>query len=509
MGFLNAPLNTYLSRGNTPYAVMINGSWGIGKTHYLKNTLIPSHDEVKFHYLSLYGISSFEELAHKLDPQIDSTTKQTPEKMQVVCLDDLERWNGNIDHCFSYINQIVEHRGHKCILIGNLDEVSAEGMQAFSKAQEKMIRQVYHFNPAMEEVISISLSLVETSNKSSKRFIRSLVKSNQQSLEEYFSAISVQNIRLITESLQLFETVLSQNPRIFRTAPHLAFIYLMALISLLLLVKRQILEKSQRNKLLDEDHSTNKGFKFLAEIGYFDEEFSSGLNQVSRILLDTIFYRLDKISLRGLCSIIKNGFYIKADFAHEFDQWQDEKQFELYLDKDRFYELENSEAEKIFSQAFKAFVTDLEVKNPVTLLLLSERVVEDIANGVIDYDPVLFKKKIIEVVDKLYADADMEFVDMKLFELAADRFVNCRSIYSYIINHNNDRKETKIEKEYNNFWSLLFETPELSDDLISRFPPGKVFSDNTGVRDAMKGSGTVKQYPVKSIRKLGRGRTFG
>jgi len=483
---LTSALSAYLVRRNTPYAVMINGSWGVGKTYYLLNTLIPAYDQFQFHYLSLYGLQSVKDIEERIIDQIDSPVPDKNVPVQVVCLDDLERWHGNIDHCFSVVNQLVEHRHCKCILIGNLDEITSEGTRAFSRAQEKMIRNVYHFNPPIGEIIKISLNLVEPTNKTAQHFLRSLINSNWTILLRYLTSIPVRNIRLITESLQLFELVYQHHPRAFKTSPKLAFTYLLALISLLLLVKRHILEKSNRSKLLEGEHASNKGFKFLVDIGYFDEELSSGLTEESRLLLDTIFYRLDKISLRGLCSIVKNGFYLKADFETDFDQWQDEKHFELYLDKHHFYELENNYSEQVFKQALDAFITRCDVKNPVTLLLLAERVVDDIANGVVDYDPILFRKQVFEVVDKLYDNDDMEYVEVNIFDLAGDRFVNCRSIYNYIISRNNKCRLKQAENDLEDFWQQIFQSPELSDSLITQFPTSEVFTPSMDLRKVVK-----------------------
>ena len=496
---LTSALSTYLSRRNTPYAVMINGGWGVGKTYYLLNTLTSSFSEHQFHYLSLYGLSSVKDIEERIGNQINFQSSEESGKTHVVCLDDLERWHGNIDHCFSYVNHLVEHLNCKCILVGNLDEISDESTRAFSRAQEKVIRQVYHFNPPIDQIIKTSLSLVEPANKSSLRFLRSLIKSNQLVLQRYLESVSMFNIRLVNESLQLFELVYRNHSGIFRKSPGLAFNYLMALISLLLLVKRHILEKGQRSKLLDEEHASNKGFKFLSEIGYFDGELPLHLTNETKILLDTIFSRLDKISLLGLCSIVKNGFYLKADFEGEFNQWKDEEHFELYLDRDRFYELENEQADIVFQRAIEAFITRCDVKNPVTLLLLAERVVNDIADGVIDYNPVLFKNQILETIDNLYKNCDMEYVTNNIFDIAGDRFVNCRSILNYIVKRNNECRSKQPKIDLESFWEKAFKNPELSDSLIAEYPPSKIFNPDMDLREVLKGLGLLSNTQLNRV----------
>jgi hypothetical protein len=250
----------------------------------------------------------------------------------------------------------------------------------------------------------------------------------------------------------------------------------MALISVTILVKRSSFEPVGAKKLLEGDHESNKGFKFLSEIGYFDKEMTIGLDEESRILLDAIFYRLDKISLNGICSIVRNGFYLKNDFKDEFSQWIGEQNYEIYLDREHYYKLEEEPALTVFNQAIDTFITRREVTNPVTLLLLAERVVEDIANGAVDYDPVRFKKQVVETVDKLYECGAMETVEVKLFDLAGERFRNCRGIYNYIIRRNNERLAAVANEETAGFWKKLVDCQEPAESLMTRFAPLEVLS---------------------------------
>ncbi len=473
---LTHALDAYITRPNTPYAVMINGCWGVGKTHFLFNSLFPNHQSCVFHYLSLYGLKSAHEIRQQIDQKLSSTPSSSALK-QVVCLDDLERWHGDIDYCLSYVNQLVEHQNCKCILIGNLQELTSDNITAFSCAQEKTIRYVYQFSPPMKEILDIAMKLVEYRSLASRRFIRSIIKAHAETLLRFLTSISMRNIRVITEAMQLYDVIYRHHAGALKASQGLAFTYFMSLFSVIVLAKRSSLEVSERKKLLEDDHESNKGFKFLSEVGYFDKELSVRLNSESRTLLDTMFYRLDKISLRGICSIVKNGYYQKDDFEGEFSQWIDEKHYEVYLDREQYYELENEAALTVFQQALDSFITRREVTNPVTLLLLAERTVEDIANGAVDYDPVLFRKLVVETVDKLYENGEMETVELNLFDLAGERFRNCKSIYNYIIKRNNDRMVIVSNSEKTGFWQKLGEKQEPLESLIDRFLPKSVLCE--------------------------------
>ncbi len=482
---LGSALDVYLARRNSQHAVMINGSWGAGKTHYILNALIPNHKDCAFHYFSLYGLKSTGEIYEKIDQNLKTDSKDSDVK-DVVCLDDLERWHGDIDSCISYVNQLVEHRNCKCILIGNLEELTEENVISFSKAQEKTVRHIYQFNPPVVEILYVAMNLVEYRSLASRQFIRSLIKANADTLHHFLDKVSMRNIRIITEALQLFDVVYRHHSSVLKASRGLAFTYFMSLISVIILIKRSFLESGDRKKLLEGQHESNKGFKFLSEIGYFDKELPVALTQESRILLDTIFYRLDKISLRGIFSIVKNGYYLKEDFEGEFELWVDEHHYEEYLDREYYYELENGAAFEIFNRALDSFIKQREVNNPVTLLLLAERVVEDIANGAIDYDPVKFKKQFVETIDSLYESGEMEVVDLKLFDLAGERFRNCTSIYNYVIKRNNDCQLTHSKNEIASFWERIIENPELSESLITKLAPTLVLAESFNTAEVIK-----------------------
>ncbi|MEM7564406.1 MAG: P-loop NTPase fold protein, partial [Pseudomonadota bacterium] len=361
-------IQTYLDRDKAQYAIMINGSWGIGKTHFIQNEVIPAAGSIEFVYLSLYGLNSLEKLESLLQTklaEISSRSQQSDKvqslsrasalsakskpvlvqgsfdsselsvRNQVLCFDDLERWSGDLDQCLSYINQLVEQENYKCLVIGNIDEISKTGMQAFANAREKTIRHVYQFENSYQSIFEVALGLPNYSSKASERFLRSLVRDNRVTLQRLLDRVSVRNIRTVSEAFQLYEYVLRRNSALFRGNRNLAFAYLMALQSALILVNRYLLDRDHRDQLMKQDHDEGKGFKYLSEIGYFDGKASGFLTEQARFLLDTIFYRMDQISLKGLFSIVRNGFYVKSDFVGNFDNWRKEQQYDTYLDKEK------------------------------------------------------------------------------------------------------------------------------------------------------------------------------
>ena len=61
-------IEKYLKKEKTQSAILVNGVWGSGKTFYLKSQLkeIIEKNSLKIMYISLNGISSIENLEHKL-----------------------------------------------------------------------------------------------------------------------------------------------------------------------------------------------------------------------------------------------------------------------------------------------------------------------------------------------------------------------------------------------------------------------------------------------------------
>lgn len=168
-------IEEYIRRPYTDYAVMINGEWGSGKTHFWNNKLRQRIEAIrnkdgqlyKTIYISLYGINSLEEISKKIfletNPLMSkalkkftdstdgnylpeyvktgvdianlygviqpTTTQQDFSKVfstsdKVLCFDDLERANIDIVDILGYINNFVEHDGIKTILICNEKELA-------------------------------------------------------------------------------------------------------------------------------------------------------------------------------------------------------------------------------------------------------------------------------------------------------------------------------------------------------------------------------------------------
>lgn len=160
-------IKTYYSDVNSQYAILLNGEWGCGKTYFVKNK-IPAeiNDSV---YVSLYGLSNTSDISKKIlysimnknmkinkkikkggkilgagyrsfssaissifkIPLPDAKSIDATELMsnfidvskKLIIFDDLERVNIPINEVLGFINDYVEHKNVKCIIVANENEI--------------------------------------------------------------------------------------------------------------------------------------------------------------------------------------------------------------------------------------------------------------------------------------------------------------------------------------------------------------------------------------------------
>ncbi len=165
----------YIRSDYTDYAIMINGEWGSGKTHFWNNKIRKKIESMQLNgkrfttiYMSLYGISNLEEISKKIfiettqlmDKNLRKFMEENGQETipeyaktgldmanffgvtqngnridysdffstddKVLCFDDLERANVDVIDILGYINNFVEHDHIKTIIICNEKELSTK-----------------------------------------------------------------------------------------------------------------------------------------------------------------------------------------------------------------------------------------------------------------------------------------------------------------------------------------------------------------------------------------------
>lgn len=184
-------LNFYINKEDTSYATLLNGSWGCGKTFFIKTFINANENKkknkCKFIYISLFGLKKiedvntkiFEELhpilsskkvkfvgnilqtAVKLGIKIDlnadgkndgninldlsklSLFDESKYKNTIFIFDDLERTLIPISEILGFINSITDQSSLKVILIANEEELKEEEKNHFDKFKEKVINKTF------------------------------------------------------------------------------------------------------------------------------------------------------------------------------------------------------------------------------------------------------------------------------------------------------------------------------------------------------------------------------
>lgn len=168
--------NEYIENPKMQYAILLDGDWGSGKTYFIKNKFVKDNKNIL--YISLYGIKNREDLDKKIyykilennmpakitqsngmqkgimvakktgsaifnitNDFIKNVFKIDISKIKnisgseiislfknisdyIIVFDDLERCEIPINEILGYINDYVEHRNVKCIIVANEQEIN-------------------------------------------------------------------------------------------------------------------------------------------------------------------------------------------------------------------------------------------------------------------------------------------------------------------------------------------------------------------------------------------------
>ncbi len=184
------------------YAVMVNGPWGSGKTHLVKEFL-KGRSSLKPLYVTLNGISSVDQIeqefyrllhpklssrgmriaaaaaralakgALKMDfsteesgtlnfsmPEIDLTKDLANPRNRLLIFDDLERCKMPLGEVLGYINGLVEHDGLKAIILANETEIRTYVEIRYDEIREKLIGQTLTVSAPAGEAFDAFVSQV-------------------------------------------------------------------------------------------------------------------------------------------------------------------------------------------------------------------------------------------------------------------------------------------------------------------------------------------------------------
>ena len=217
-------IETYI-KSKEEYALLIDGEWGSGKTHFERYVLEPHLNKLKeenilktdYVYISLYGITSKDEIDRIIVNEILSKTDEklgkllslahkgsnilgdiikaaAPDKVgkaleninlesiiqnvtyfenKILIFDDLERCQLDVNSIFSYINEYIEYKKCKCIIFVNQQEFATNNLMknielkylVAKPSNREFLSQEEKNNKSLEEIFGLGQKEKNDSNK--------------------------------------------------------------------------------------------------------------------------------------------------------------------------------------------------------------------------------------------------------------------------------------------------------------------------------------------------------
>jgi hypothetical protein len=191
----------YFSAKDIEYCVMLSGTWGSGKTHFVTNSLKPLIEDArkKFIYVSAYGIRNSDDLekaiflaaypllksgkvqaftaivqsvlnSFKVNIEAILQVQASINENVVICIDDIERCEAEaVPAVLGIINTFITQNKAKVILI--CDETKLSAVEKYRSWKEKIVGRTFLYSPSIDDQISL---LVESP----------LVKKHRSALKE-------------------------------------------------------------------------------------------------------------------------------------------------------------------------------------------------------------------------------------------------------------------------------------------------------------------------------------
>lgn len=256
MDFILDAVKRYVSLPETQYAIQINGPWGIGKTYYVKNKLIPEIAQLKNSdgenyrccYISLNGFSSVDQIgetvffelaegknklayqgakylgryggllnflgdfggvASNLQQDITSMLSKSTDKVLksiLLIFDDLERIDDSLTlkQVFGYINSnYIEQEQVKVLFISNDEKIDAS--TNYSEIREKVIGRTLEFQYKNSDVLE---NVVQAIYKDNGQFLSFFEKNKQEVIPVINFVLDKLNLRTIRFIFDTYSTIL-------------------------------------------------------------------------------------------------------------------------------------------------------------------------------------------------------------------------------------------------------------------------------------------------------------
>lgn len=242
-------LDYYLSsKFEADFAVLLNGPWGGGKTHFIKsylqerevcNSSTAMSPPAGHLYASLYGIRSTSEITDQFFAQTypvinskavrlagtlisralngwvgadvnndvgnRSAIKDMMLKLEgrALIFDDLERCAMPLVEVMGFINSFVEHDGLKVIVIANEDDIPPDQRTEYTQKKEKL------FGKTLRVTSDPNTVLDAFRNKMNSKRVRDIIIKEEPTLLRIFNESKKHNFRSLRSILSDYERIVS------------------------------------------------------------------------------------------------------------------------------------------------------------------------------------------------------------------------------------------------------------------------------------------------------------
>ncbi len=363
----------YLKIDKTQYAVLLNGGWGCGKTYFWKYKLekIAESNDFKTIYVSLNGISKIDDLDYqlfiKLLPLISNQENRALKNSTrfvgnllnklstnylksslsdifkglsidsfnfsnyIVCFDDLERCQIPVKEVLGFINNLVEHKYLKTIILAHENEI--EKSEGYERIKEKVVGRDLKF----ELDISSTLPNLFAKFKANKDFHSFLADQNNFILEillEY----KQENLRIIAFYLDLLE-------RVFPAFKNVESTYIQEIILFSAIISIEF----KRGELTSADYNDFKGIDEISEY-YFSLNIARAIAKSDKEEVERIKPYKENFYDRYLDKRVKTYFFYPSIYSYILSGYFNQTDLELEIKK-RYPEVISKEV-----QDFRALI---------------------------------------------------------------------------------------------------------------------------------------------------------
>jgi hypothetical protein len=211
----------YVTLPDPGYAVMVNGTWGIGKTYAVKQ-FVEKNRGHGIIYVSLFGAKSAEDIDQRIIvgmmPVLNSPLAKIGgriagalaqkyglsdlikvgevkelAKLDLIVFDDFERAAMKPVELLGYISPLVENERKKVVIIANENEIQER--DDYNRRREKVIGITFDFQQDVHAALGPFIKELPT------EVVRKHLEANEEALLSIFSQSGSKNLRVLKQTL--------------------------------------------------------------------------------------------------------------------------------------------------------------------------------------------------------------------------------------------------------------------------------------------------------------------